>query len=332
MDKKLNQDKKLKMSESKKCILTVIVLLVAAPLIINIGLLIMDIIYYRFDIVLTARGLNNEKWLEFWRDYLSVAIAFFGIYLVWDSSNKDRKRQINKDESEQYLKKLDEEKNTLVEISQCFHAGAVYKVLYQSSSATIQNSRMMLEDLRDKMDEMHVKFELLTDLSDDFERCKSCRFNPCTDKRIKKEIRDIFYEMEKHYIDMINAGENYISKIDEEQRNSVSISISEKLKYNLNSQISYMQQINYNVEEIYRRQQELMHTEQQLKELEDLKLSKEDLMEMMKPISEEIEYLTQTRPKFNRYCKAYIDLKRNHAADIMRDGNIKYFKENDAAQ
>lgn len=67
---------------NKKILVIVIVLLIIAPLIINIGLMFTDFIYSKAGISLTAKGLSNVNWLEFWKDYISVAIAFLGIYLV----------------------------------------------------------------------------------------------------------------------------------------------------------------------------------------------------------------------------------------------------------
>lgn len=157
-------------------------MLIITPLIINIGLMFTDFIYSKSGITLTAKGLNNVNWLEFWKDYISVAIAFLGIYLVWDSSNKDRKMQTYKDLSEQYLRNVDEEKITLMEVSQCFNVGIICKALGYLNNASIQDCKIILQEARDKIDEVHVKFELLTDLSDDFERCNHCIHNPCVDK------------------------------------------------------------------------------------------------------------------------------------------------------
>lgn len=48
------------------------------------------------------------------------------------------------------------------------------------------------------------------------------------------------------------------------------------------------------------------------------------------PIRVEIEYLSKTmRPKFNQYCKFYIDLRKNHASELRNGGFVKHVKEND---
>ena len=61
--------------------------------------------------------------VSFWKYYLSTAIAFFGVYLVWDTANRDRKSRDNKDDSIQYLNRVSLEEKTLVEVVQCFNTG-----------------------------------------------------------------------------------------------------------------------------------------------------------------------------------------------------------------
>ena len=327
--KKIRRGEKLGTFRNKNRLMIVIALLIAAPLFINLGLMFTDDIFNKMGIDLTAKGLNNANWLEFWKDYMSVAIAFVGIYLVWDSSNKDRKVLAYKDLSEQYLRNVVEEEKTLVEVSQCFNVGTIYKALGHLDSTLVQDSRIILQEARDKIDEGHVKFELLTDLSDDFEKCKHCIYNPCVDKRIMKEIRDMFYDMEKHYIDMLNAGEDYVNKIMCEQNNLERIGIYTELISELKQKIAYMQKAAFTSDEIEQVQQQLMEAEQNLESLNDAKLNQEILKQIIEPIHKEMDYLSVTmRPKFNRYCKCYIDLRKKHASELRNDGSIKYVKEN----
>ena len=106
--------KKLKSFQQKYWLFLVIILLIVAPIFINIGLIVTDYYYQKTGNVLTAVGLTNENWLEFWKDYISIAIAFFGIYLVWDSSNKDRKKQYNRELAEQYLHTVSQEEKQIL--------------------------------------------------------------------------------------------------------------------------------------------------------------------------------------------------------------------------
>lgn len=331
--KELSRREKLKLFVEKNRLIITIVSLIAAPIFINIGLIITDCIFYKTGVTLTATGLDNENWLEFWKDYLSIAIAFFGIYLVWDSSNKDRKKQYNKDLAEQYLKDLRQEENVLVEVSQCFNTGIIYKSLLALNSMEAQDSRLILQDSRDKIDEAHVKFELLTELSDDFQKCEFCKDNPCKDKLIMKEIRDIFYDMEKHYTNMLNLGEEYCDKVTDGQRTLEMINMHTQLVGNIKQQISFLQNGNYMTDEIFNLQKQLSEEEQQLKKLNEAKLSNDMFQTMVKPIHKEIHCITETmRPKFNRYCKIYIDMKKRHAMELRMNGKINFMKDDSAAE
>ena len=319
----------LQKMRSNRILIIVIVFLLIAPFVINVGLMFTDFVYSKMRFTLTAEGLNNVHWLEFWKDYISVAIAFLGIYLVWDSSNKDRKVQSYKALSEQYLRNVSEEEKALVEISLCFNVGIIHKALGHLDNTLVQDSKLILQEARDKIDEGHVKFELFTDLSDDFERCKNCMYNPCKDKRIKKELRDIFYDMEKHYIDMLNAGEDCINKIICEQNNIKQIGIYTELINGLKQQISYMQEAGFTPDKIGQVHQELMEVKKSLESLKGAKLNQEILEQMIEPIHKEIEYVSKSmRPRFNRYCKCYIDFRKKHAAELRNNGKIKYVKEN----
>lgn len=54
---------------------------------------------------------------------------------------------------------------------------------------------------------------------------------------------------------------------------------------------------------------------------------------MNKAISEiqkEIDYINKDAcPKFIRYCKIYIDMKKEHARELRKTGNIQYNKMNE---
>lgn len=322
---------KFKSFIEKNGLIITIVLLMVAPIIINVGLVFTDYVFGKTGVSLTAIGLDNENWLEFWKQYLSTAIAFLGIYLVWNSSNKDRKRQCDKDLAEQYLQNLEQEEKVLVEVSQCFNTGIIYKSLLALGNMSVQDSKLILQDSRDKVDEAHVKFELLTELSDDFQKCEFCKDNPCKDKLIMKEIRDIFYDMEKHYINMLNLGEEYCNKVTDGQRTLEMINIHTQLVGNIKQQISFLQNGNYMSDGIFNLQKQLSEEEQQLKKLNEAKLSNDMLQAMVEPIHKEIHCIAETmRPKFNRYCKIYIDMKKNHAKELRISGMINHVKDSTA--
>lgn len=61
----------------------VVIAFAVAPLLINVGLVITDFIYDKTGTTLTAYGLNNVEWLDFWKQYLAISISFLGVYLVY---------------------------------------------------------------------------------------------------------------------------------------------------------------------------------------------------------------------------------------------------------
>ena len=75
-------------------------------------MVITDIIYEKTGATLTAYGLNNVEWLDFWKQYLAIAISFLGVYLVYISSNKDREMQLREKNARKFLEEqqLNEEK------------------------------------------------------------------------------------------------------------------------------------------------------------------------------------------------------------------------------
>lgn len=130
-----------KISAHKKILFFVIIMMISAPLLINVGLAATDVLCNKLGMTLTAKGLDNESWLDFWKYYLSTTIAFFGVYLVWDTANKDRKSRVNNDNSIQYLNRVSQEEKTLVEVVQCFNTGIIYKALNQLGEITVQECK-----------------------------------------------------------------------------------------------------------------------------------------------------------------------------------------------
>lgn len=62
----------------------------------------------------------------------------------------------------------------MVDVTQGFNTSIVYKaLLQQSKSANIYDGRMVLTNARANMDQMHIKFEILTELCDDFKSART---------------------------------------------------------------------------------------------------------------------------------------------------------------
>ena len=70
--------------------------------------------------------------------------------------------------AQQYLEEVRREEEVLVDVVQSFNIGVVYDALLQQASSNIYEGRKVLADSRVNMDFVHIKFELLTELCDDF--------------------------------------------------------------------------------------------------------------------------------------------------------------------
>lgn len=313
-------------SALNKGLLFVIIMLIAAPVLINGGLAVTDVLCDKLGITLTAKGLGNESWLDFWKYYLSTAIAFFGVYLVWDTANKDRKSRDNKGDSIQYLSHVSLEEKTLVEVVQCFNTGVIYKALNQLGETTVQECKAVLQVARDKTDEAHIKFEMLTDIVDDYERCSRCEHNPCWDRKIKEKVSGTFYDMEKRYTDLLNVGDDYLNKVATEKRNLEIMGIQTRIRDNLKDQISYLQQRGGSYEELAQKQEELSNVEKQIAELNKAKMSREEMERLLQSAEKEIDCLAKERAAFIGYCKSYINLQKGHARDLKNNGVVTYMK------
>lgn len=322
----MSKSKKEKTASKSKILALVVIAFAVAPLLINVGLVITDIIYEKTGATLTAYGLNNVEWLDFWKQYLAIAISFLGVYLVYISSSRAREMQLREKDAQQYLEEIRREEEVLVDVVQSFDIGVVYDALLQQARSNIYEGRKVLADSRVKMDLVHIKFELLTDLCGDFKKCEKCSYSPCVDKTIMLELRDLFYDMEKHYFDMLNAGEDFLERLEQEQQILNSLNLENKIKINT-EQLVDLYKRHGSVEEVTASQTEL---EQIKKRINNLEKSKLDLVEMNRfvaTIQNEKEYIEkEARPKFIRYCKIYTDIKKAHDREIRHVGNIKYNK------
>lgn len=114
----MEKSKKRKKLSKSKILISVVIAFALAPLLINVGLIITDIIYEKTGLTLTALGLNNVEWLDFWKQYLAIVISFLGIYLVYISASNDRERQLQEKNAQQYLDEVRKEEYVLVEVAQ----------------------------------------------------------------------------------------------------------------------------------------------------------------------------------------------------------------------
>ena len=121
--------------------------------------------------------------------------------------------------------------------------------------------RRILQNSRERILNVQVKFELLSDIADDFQKCKGYDFNPCYDRENMIAIRNLYYKTEKKYLEMLNNCATYVDKMEQQQRN-------EKIMQNEEELISLLQQRIYlaknmststSAEDIKRMEEEITH-------------------------------------------------------------------------
>lgn len=325
----MKKSEKWKEIFKSKSLIALVIVFAVAPLLINIGLVITDIIYEKTGVTLTAQGLNNVEWLDFWKQYFAIAISFIGVCVAYISSDKDRKKHLYESNARQYLEEVRREENILVEVTQGFNTGVVYKALLQQGNNNIYEGRMVLTDSRTNMDHTHIKFELLTELGDDFKKCEKCDSSPCVDKEVMIELRNLFYDMKIHYFNMLDIGENFLDRLNQEQKRINLLVINNKMQNNTEQIIDlYKEQGLY--EEINASKTELQSIKEQIQALEKSKLESEEINEYVAKIQKEINYINkETRPKFIKYSKIYINMKKAHARELNATGQIQHNKVNE---
>lgn len=296
-----------------------------APLIINVGLIVTDIICKRMGVTLTAIGLDNTHWLDFWKQYLAIIISFAGILMVYISSKKDRENNMYEKNAQQYMEEVRREESVLVEVIQQFNTGVLCDSLLTQSQLSLFEGCKILTDTRDKLNCAHVEFELLTELCDDFRKCENCPKSPCNDKILMKDLRDLFYDTEKRYYDMLSLGEQYLELLNKEQKRIELLEIEKRL-YNNTNQLVVLNKSQglENVEELL---DEAKQIKERLIELEESKMKDEENQKWLVKIRNEIEYIdNEARPKLIKYSKLYVNEKKKHAKELREKGSIQYIK------
>lgn len=296
---------KIKTNIKKHWILCIILFFIILPLLLNVGLYITDIIYNKFGWTLTARGLENQDWLDFWGTYLSVVIAFVGICLAWKSSAEDRKMDKNEKLAQEYDENLKEEKNILIEVCQSFNTDIIYKAINELNNMDTRDCKRILQNSRERILDVQVKFELLSDIADGFQKCEDCDFNPCYDRENMIAIRDLYYKMENIYLEMLYDCGIYVDKMEQQQRN-------EKIIQNEEEMISLLQQriclakdmpTQGSGEDIKRMEEEISGYRHNIEMLKEKRLEDEEVKKMADSIVATANLISQEmKSKIIRVC------------------------------
>lgn len=115
--------------------------------------------------------------------------------------------------AQEYGEEINVEKNVLIEVCQSFNTDIVWKIIIEmNNNLDTKDCKRTLQKAREQILNAQVKFEILTDIVDDFQSCENCNNNPCYDKENKIAIRDLYYKMENIYFQMFDDVNAYIAK------------------------------------------------------------------------------------------------------------------------
>lgn len=125
---------------------------------------------------------------------------------------------------------------------------------------------------------------------------------------------------------MLEAGESFLERLDQEQGIIKLLNIENSLHSNTNRLIDIYKSQGL-LEEATASKSELECIRERIKNLEKSKLESDEMNRFVAKIQEEKNYIDkEMRPKFIRYCKVYINIKKDHAKDMRTVGYIKYNK------
>ena len=146
----------------------------------------------------------------------------------------------------------------------------------------IRECRRILQNSRERILNVQVKFELLSDIADGFQKCEGCDFKPCYDRENMIAIRDLYYKMENIYLEMLHDCGIYVDKMEQQQRN-------EKTMQNAKELISLLQQriclkkdmeTQSSVEDIKSMEEEISQLKYKIEMLEKERLKDEEVKEL----------------------------------------------------
>lgn len=193
-------------------ILIMLVVFILIPFIINGGLILSDFIYRHTGCSLTAYGLSNSDWFNFWQNYCNIFVVFIGVYLVWNSSNEDRKSEKQREIQNLKMNELQKEEAVMVEIVESLEIGVAYNSVCKwiANKYSITEAMYYLNEAENRINVAHIKFELLTDISMNYESGECAESNKCINIEQLKAHRDLYYKLENEYIDLIKSAQSFI--------------------------------------------------------------------------------------------------------------------------
>lgn len=135
--------------------------------------------------------------------------------------------------------------------------------------------------------------------------------------------------MEKHYFDMLEAGENFLERLNQEQERIKLMGTEKEIQSNT-ERIIELYECQGLCDEADASKQELQSAKEQIQNLDKSKLESAEMNRFIAEIQKEIDYINKfARPRFIRYCKVYIDMKNAHTRELRETGYIQYKKVNE---
>ena len=134
-------------------------------------------------------------------------------------------------------------------------------------------------------------------------------------------IRDLYYEMEGLYLELLQKCDAYVSNIENQKRIGLQIQNNKNIIPLLQQRIVYTKEMNGTTayDEIKRMEGEILHTKSVIKELEKQRIDDEELKKLADPIISSVNLISQNmKPELIRYSKSYIDWKKGIRKNYSR--------------
>ena len=192
-----------------------------------------------------------------------------------------------------------------------------------------RDCKRILQNSRERILDVQVKFELLSDIADGFQKCEGCDFNPCYDRENMIAVRDLYYKMENIYLEMLYDCGIYVDKMEQQQRNEKIIQNEEKMISLLQQRICIAKDMAApgSVEDIKRMEDEISGYRYNIKMLKGKRLEDEEVKKMADPIVAAVNLISQEmKPQIISYSKSYMGWKSRHKRELLLDGQIRYIK------
>ena len=324
--------KNMKRMKYKLFIVLICMTLIGIPAIVNILMCLTDVLYIYRGWTLSPVGVGNKEWIAFWGNYLVGITALGSALLVWIASKKERKRQNNIEIEHIYTDDLKREQQTLVNICRSIDTSVAYNLFVLNEINDLREQKQLVQRTRNDVLNGQSELELQTNIAVSLENCTD---KECLYYKIVIQTRDIYYIIEKNYLEMLKECDWYLIKRGTMSRlyenlNGINSTINQqelKLKQNQ----SLMNKIDPNNPNHLILESEIFALLSDIKKakskVRDINVELEKLQNESKACEERIidlnDKIKMDKPKLINYAKNYIDYKRRKTGEIIETGVIQ---------